>query len=133
MGRSVVILDTNILIKLEREVRRGESGPAVRFFESVQSERMCITPTIAGELACGISLAKRDAWIRFIEPYEMVPLNPNVSWHYGEVYRDLAAKGQLIGTNDMWIASAALANELSVVTGNVAEFSRVKGLDVVGV
>lgn len=128
-----MILDTNVLIKLEREIRRGESGPVVGFFESIESERLCITPTIAGELACGISLAKRDAWVRFIEPYEMLALDPNVAWFYGEVYRDLAAKGKLIGTNDMWIASAALAYELPVVTGNVAEFSRVKRLDVVGV
>ena len=128
-----MILDTNVLIRLEREIRRNESGPTVRFFESIQSERLCITPTIAGELACGMSLAKRDAWVKFIEPYEMLRVDSGVSWFYGEVYRGLAAKGQLIGTNDLWIASAALANGLSVVTGNVAEFSRVKGLVVVGV
>ncbi|MEM1083511.1 MAG: type II toxin-antitoxin system VapC family toxin [Verrucomicrobiota bacterium] len=128
-----MILDTNTLIRLEREVRRAESGPVVRFLESLENERLCITATIAGELACGLSLAKRDDWYRFIEPYEILATDASTSWHYGEVYRALAKEGRLIGTNDLWIAATALAHGLRLATGNVDEFSRVKGLEVVGV
>jgi tRNA(fMet)-specific endonuclease VapC len=128
-----MILDSNILIKLEREVRRGKSGPAVQFMESVQSTRLCITPTIAGELACGLSLAKHEAWVQFIAPYEMLTINASAIWVYGEVYRDLAGKGRLIGTNDLWIAAVAIAHDLPLVTGNLDEFRRVSGLQVIGV
>ena len=53
-----------------------------------------------------------------------------VAWHYGEIYRTLAARGQLIGTNDLWIAATALANGFGLVTNNRDEFSRVEGLVV---
>ena len=55
----------------------------------------------------------------------------HVSWQYGEIYRALAAKGQLIGANDMWIAATALVHGMGVVTNNVDEFRRVPGLAVV--
>jgi len=35
-----------------------------------------------------------------------------------------------IGTNDQWIAAASIRHELPLVTANVAEFSRVDGLEV---
>lgn len=43
---------------------------------------------------------------------------------------DLAARGQIIGNNDLWIACHALAAELTLVTNNEKEFRRVRGLKV---
>ena len=45
-----MILDTNVLIRLERELRKGEAGPATQFLESLPQGRICITPTIAGDM-----------------------------------------------------------------------------------
>jgi predicted nucleic acid-binding protein len=42
----------------------------------------------------------------------------------------LRGQNLLIGTNDLWIASAALANSLPLVTNNANHFSRVPGLKV---
>lgn len=44
------------------------------------------------------------------------------------IKQDLAAKGTLIGGNDIMIAGHALAAECVLVTNNVREFERVKGL-----
>ncbi len=44
--------------------------------------------------------------------------------------RNSAAKGAPIGPNDMLIAAIALANNLTVVTHNTREFSRVEGLRI---
>jgi predicted nucleic acid-binding protein len=54
-----------------------------------------------------------------------------VSWRYGEIFRQLQEAGQLIGTNDLWIAATALAYGQPVVTSNAGEFSRVRGLQVI--
>ena len=43
---------------------------------------------------------------------------------------DLARVGTLIGPNDLLIAASARAHDLSLVTANVGEFSRVVGLRV---
>lgn len=127
-----MILDTNFLVYLERESRRGENGPASQFLEASTAQAFCITPTIAGELACGASLASRAAWESLILPFQILPINSEVSWQYGEIYRHLRDAGQLIGTNDLWIAAAGLANALPVVTRNTDEFRRVPNLQVVG-
>ena len=54
-----------------------------------------------------------------------------ISFAYGEIHRQLAAKGLLIGTNDLWIAATASFYGFPVVTNNHAEFARVDHLQVI--
>ena len=125
-----LILDTNFVITAERDARRGVAGRAHAFLAGHASEAFHITFTIAGELACGQSAAARRDWERLCHPYPILPWTMEVAWHYGEIYRALAAKGQLIGGNDLWIAATALAHGFGIVTNNADEFRRVPGLTV---
>lgn len=50
---------------------------------------------------------------------------------YGEVRSKLESEGQRIGPNDLLIAAHALALPATLVTNNVQEFKRVKGLKCV--
>ena len=125
-----LILDTNLIIVAEREAKRGITSTIEHLFASRAKERFYITFTVAGELACGQSASPKRDWERLCRPYPILPWSRDVSWRYGEIYRALAAKGQLIGANDMWIAATALVHGMEVVTNNVAEFSRVPGLKV---
>lgn len=123
-----LILDTNFVVACEREARRRVSGRTEAFLSTHSKERLFITFTVAGELACGQSAHARRDWEHLCRPYPILPWTMEVAWHYGEVYRSLAAKGQLIGTNDLWIAATALAHGHGVVTNNHDEFRRVDGL-----
>ena len=125
-----LILDTSFVISAEREVRRGIRGRAEAFLAQRVTETLFITFTVAGELACGQSAAARRDWERLCRPYPTLPWTTDVAWHYGEIYRALAAHGQFIGANDMWIAATGLAYGFGVVTNNHGEFSRVPGLAV---
>lgn len=127
-----LILDTHFVITAERDARRGLSGRAHAFLVSHVGETFHITFTVAGELACGQSAAARKDWERLCAPYPILPWTKEVAWHYGETYRVLAAKGQLIGGNDLWIAATALAHGFGIVTNNTDEFRRVPGLMVEG-
>lgn len=49
---------------------------------------------------------------------------------YGRLRARLEAAGTPIGPNDMLIAAQALSRGMVVITDNVGEFRRVKGLDV---
>lgn len=60
----------------------------------------------------------------------VLSLEESVSIQYGKVRHYLQTNGKLIGNNDLWIASHALANKLILVTNNVGEFERVPGLRV---
>jgi tRNA(fMet)-specific endonuclease VapC len=125
-----LILDTNFIITAERETRRPTTRRVEAFLTLWAHENLFITHTIAGELACGQSARLRRDWERLCRPFPILPLTTEVTWQYGEIYRHLAAEGQLIGANDMWIAAAALAYGYALVTNNEAEFRRVSGLVV---
>jgi tRNA(fMet)-specific endonuclease VapC len=49
---------------------------------------------------------------------------------YARIRHDLERRGCVIGPYDLQISAIALAHPLTVVTGNVVEFSRVTGLRV---
>ena len=94
--------------------------------------RLFITPTIAGELAAGTSLAERGRWERFLSPFRVLPITGDVSWEYGRASRYLRDNGAMIGGNDLWIAATAVAHGVPVVTRNTRRYRRVPGLDVRG-
>lgn len=127
-----LILDTNFVITAEREAKRCVIGKADAFLAAHPEESFFITFTVAGELACGQSAAPRAQWERLCRPYAVLPWTIGISWQYGELYRLLASNGNLIGTNDLWIASTALVHGMGVVTSNQSEFERVPGLTVIG-
>lgn len=126
-----MILDSTFLVDFEREAARRAVGPATAFLEKRPNEELCITFTIAGELAAGASLGRdRAKWESFIRPFRFLGYNDEVAWQFGRIFRELRPQGTLIGANDMWIAATALANDLPVVTRNSDEFQRVPGLEV---
>jgi tRNA(fMet)-specific endonuclease VapC len=47
---------------------------------------------------------------------------------YGTIRAELEMKGEMIGNNDLWIASHAVASGLRLITNNEREFRRVRGL-----
>lgn len=65
---------------------------------------------------------------QLIRTFPVVGFDPYDAGEYGKLREHLGSKGQLIGPNDLLIASTALANGLILVTHNTAEFSRVPGL-----
>lgn len=125
-----LILDSNFVIAAEREARRGTPGSADAYLARHLKETLFITFTVAGELACGRSASERRNWEQLCRPYPILPWTTEVAWHYGGIYRMLAATGPLIGTNDLWIAATALAYNCGLVTNNHHEFRRVPGLVV---
>lgn len=67
---------------------------------------------------------------RFFEPFVSLPFDDSCAEHYGMIRADLAGSGRLIGPNDLMIAATARAHDLTLVTRNTDEFSRVVGLAV---
>lgn len=127
-----MILETTFLVDLEREARRGESGPAFGFLDGIPQTRLSITLVSAGEMAAGLDGRDRTAWDRLFQRFDVVAPDREVAWRYGRLYRTLQEKGTPIGANDLWIAATALAHEMPLVTRNTAEFGRVPELKVVG-
>ncbi len=129
MGRAL-ILETTFLVDLEREHRRGAPTGAIDFLTRMEGARLYLPAIVAGELAAGVSLADRARWEAFLAPFFLLPVTPDVAWEFGRAARHLRGVGQLIGTNDLWIAATALAHRMPVVTRNVEHFRRVPHLEI---
>ncbi len=65
---------------------------------------------------------------KFLRRYMTLPFDDNAAQICGEIRADLARKGTPIGPYDVQIAAIALANNLTLVTHNTREFSRVPNL-----
>jgi len=66
----------------------------------------------------------------FLNRFASLPFDDQCALIYGQIRADLAIKGTPIGPNDALIAAIAMANSLTLVTHNIAEFSRIKGLQL---
>ncbi len=125
-----LILETTFLIDLERELAQGSEGPAHSFLTEHAFEPLYTTATVAGELAAGLPPDGQSRWETFLSPFDVLPIDRDVAWEYGRIYRFLRQNGMLIGANDLWIAATAVAFDLPLVSRNVTEFRRVPGLHV---
>lgn len=126
-----LILESSFLIDLERERKRSVPGSATRFLERNSHRSLCVTTIVAGEMAAGAETDERSEWEEFLSPFQVLPHTPDVCWTYSRLYRQLRHEGRSIGSNDLWIAAAALAHGMALVTANLDHFRRVPDLEVV--
>lgn len=67
---------------------------------------------------------------RFFEPFTSLPFDDRCVTAFGRIRAELARAGTPIGPYDLLIAATAVANQKTLVTANVRDFSRVAGLSI---
>jgi predicted nucleic acid-binding protein len=128
-----VALDTSFLIDLQRERQRGlRDGAAHAFLRSAPDLELLLPATALGEFAEGFDSPDHPVLRAVRELHTVLEIDEGTALHYAGVTRALRIRGALIGTNDLWIAATALRHAVPLVTGNVSEFRRVAGLEVIG-
>ena len=124
------LLDTNILSDLVR----NPQGPIAAQIVKAGEERICTSIIVAAELRYGAAKSNSTKLAERIElilsALEILPLETPADHQYAAIRHHLTRQGTPIGPNDLLIAAHALSNDLTVVTANVGEFSRVPGLKV---
>ncbi|MDP1651794.1 MAG: type II toxin-antitoxin system VapC family toxin [Rhodocyclaceae bacterium] len=126
----MILLDTNICIYI---INFKPPEVLARFHQYPLGE-IGLSSVVAAELAYGVaksgSLRNRQALEMFLAPLEIMPFDASAVWAYGELRADLERRGQSIGSLDTMIAAHALGLNAVLVTNNMREFSRVKGLQL---
>jgi tRNA(fMet)-specific endonuclease VapC len=123
------LLDTNVLI----HAVRGRP-PGVRAHLQQQSpEDVAVSSITIAELWYGAEKSddptrKREAWEAVLAPFEVVAFDRGAAEHHARIRYLLRQRP--IGERDLLIASIALAYDLTLVTHNAKEFSRVPRLRV---
>jgi tRNA(fMet)-specific endonuclease VapC len=129
-----VLIDTSVIVQIERS---GQT-PA-RIFEHI-GERIALLAAISvSELLHGVHRAddelRRQRRKRFLDSvFEVLPIlafDFAAAERHAQLSVELKRRGELIGANDLLIASSALAGGHAVVTANVREFRRVEKLEII--
>ncbi len=124
------LLDTNILSALARDPH----GVITGHIERVGESSVCTSIIVVCELRFGIAKNRAPSLVKNVEAIlarlEIRELGRGVDFRYGELRASLERKGRPIGANDLLIAAHALAEDLTLVTGNAREFRRIAGLRV---
>ncbi len=128
------LLDTDVLSNL---MRRAPSSTLIARLAEVPPEQQFTSSITLGELIYGAyRLAERRADLlqlveeRILPNLQLLPFGTVAAWHYGEIRANLEQYGTPIGDADIRIAAIAIADGLTVVTGNVRHFQRISDLRV---
>lgn len=124
------ILDTNICIY----AMKGHPE-VVRRLMREHPDQIKISAITVMELEYGAKKSKwgersQNAMRVFLAAFEILPFIAEDAVVCGEIRADLAKNGVPIGDYDLMIAAQGLARGLTVVTHNMREFERVRGLEL---
>jgi predicted nucleic acid-binding protein len=123
-----MILDTTVLVDLQKEFRREQPGAASRLLETSGEAHAFITFVTWMEFAEGFGDDDRAACERFLSGFQVLWPDAETAWRAARVSRSLRASGKPIGDHDLWIAALALQHGRTVVSRNEQHFRRVPGL-----
>jgi tRNA(fMet)-specific endonuclease VapC len=128
---SLYMLDTDTCAFI---LRRSSPALLARV-QTVALQQQAVSVITLAELLYGVQVsskkkANRAAVDELMRHLTVVEWSREAAEHYAEIRVDLKKKGQLIGSNDLLIAAHARSTGAVVVTNNVKDFGRVKGLEV---
>jgi len=125
------LFDTNVWIK----ILKGRDRVLLERVTSCTREKISSCSTVRAEPFHGaekydIPEARKSQLSRMLAVYPSLPFDDAAAEKYGEIRHFLEKKRCVIGPYDMQTAAIALVHDLTLVTGNVSEFSRLPDLKV---
>jgi tRNA(fMet)-specific endonuclease VapC len=126
----VYCFDTDVLSAV---LRRDPALAVVRRLASVPPAEQSTTAITLGELLYGAARRGSESLVDRVRDLVatlvvVLPFDDAAAEVYGPLRASLESGGMPLGEPDLRIASIAIANELTLVSGNVRHFSRVPGL-----
>lgn len=125
------LLDTNICIYISKQKPKC----VLEKFEQLEVGTVGMSIITYGELLYGAKKSSYpekaqkniEEFCNYIPP---LPISRKASEFYAKIRANLEKKGKIIGNNDLWIAAHCLELEITLVTNNEREFSRVTNLKI---
>lgn len=123
------LLDTNTCIYFLNRA----SEKVVQQFKELSPSQIKLPSITVAELYYGAEKSNfkaknREKVKRFVSTFEIVSFDEKACTAYAKIRHSLERSGTPVGPMDLLIASIGLAHNLTVVTNNIKEFKRVKGL-----
>lgn len=126
------LLDTNVCIHL----LNGRFTSIQDKFKEIAPSQIALCSVVKAELIFGARYSSKveanlQLLNRFYAPLNSLPFDDRAAEEYGVIRADLTRQGKIIGPNDLLIASIAKAFDVTLVTNNTKDFSRITGLRLV--
>lgn len=107
--------------------------PVAEKIKGLRNEGLTISMISVAEIYEGIFGSRNPEkhetdFKNFLTGVTVLEITEDVCKKFGEIRNNLRKKGQLIGEFDLLIASSALVNNLTLLTGNVKHYERIGGL-----
>ena len=123
------MLDTNIC----SYILKDHPAAVKQKFEEVGPENICISSIVLAELYYGAARHPKGVVIRreiadFVSRLVVLPWDEVAADHYGAIRAALEKAATLVGAMDMLIAAHAKSCGATLVSNNLREFDRIKGL-----
>lgn len=123
------LLDTNICIYAMKNMFPALTGRLLQ----IHPNEICVSSVTAGELEYGAAKSVRTEQTRssillFLSAFTILPFTSEDARRFGELRAYLESRGTPIGSYDTMIAAQGIARDLTIVTSNTREFSRVPSL-----
>ena len=124
------MLDTNVI----SDLIRNPQGKAAKRIAKVGEDNICTSIIVASELRYGCAKSGSMRLLKAVEDLlseiPVLAFDVPADAEYRGIRSELEVAGKLIGSNDLLIAAHACATGTTIVTANVEEFKRVRGLKV---
>jgi tRNA(fMet)-specific endonuclease VapC len=125
------LLDTNVCV----QYLRGRNALVRQRLASKAAVEIAICSVVLAELWIGALRSARPTANRakidtFVQPFACFPFDAAAAEIHAHIRHGLERAGSPIGPHDLQIAAIALAQGITLVTHNIAEFSRVPGLTI---
>ena len=128
MSSFLYMLDTNII----SDIVRHPAGQIFKQIKKFGEETICTSIIVAAELRYGIHKKDSSRLTKQVEAIlshiDILALKPPANAHYSKLRVFLEKTGTPVGPNDMLIASHAIALDLTLISANIKEFSRIPNL-----
>lgn len=123
------LLDTNICIYIAKKT----PAAVLHRFEKLSIGDVGMSTITYGELIFGAQKSHHpQKTLHILEELAALipplPISTETGKYYGKIRESLEKKGKIIGNNDLWIAAHSLALNVTLVTNNMKEFSRIPHL-----
>ena len=124
------LLDTNII----SDLIKNPQGRAAKRIAKAGDDNICTSIIVAAELRYGCAKSGSERLLKavmdLLDEIDIVPFDVPADAAYGGIRARLELAGTPIGSNDLLIAAHAYAIGATIVTANMAEFKRIRGLKV---
>ena len=116
-------------------ILRKSSPVLLERIQLVPLQQQSMSVITLAELLYGVQVSSKKKMNRegvdsLVRHVNVLDWTNEAAEHYAEIRADLKKKGQIIGSNDLLIAAHARSLGAIVVTNNVKDFRRVKGLQL---